>query len=43
MTIVGLAFGLAFGAVGMSVWPVTLYIWAGRLRAEPRVTPAASP
>jgi hypothetical protein len=41
MTMVGLGFGMAFGAVGMSVWPVILYIWAGRLRAEARVQPAA--
>jgi hypothetical protein len=34
MTIAGLALGLAFGAVSMSVWPVILYIWAGRLRTE---------
>jgi len=39
MTIVGLGFGLAFGAVGMSVWPVIFYIWAGRLRAEAAAQP----
>jgi hypothetical protein len=43
MTVVGVAFGLAFGAVGMSVWPVILYIWAGRLRAEAAAQPAVAP
>jgi hypothetical protein len=43
MTIVGVGFGLALGAVGMSVWPVILYIWAGRLRAEAATQPALAP
>ena len=42
-TVVALGFGLAAGAVGMSVWPVILYIWAGRLRAEAAAQPAVAP
>jgi hypothetical protein len=34
MTMVGVAMGLAMGAVVMSVWPVILYVWAGRLQRD---------
>jgi hypothetical protein len=43
MTMVSVALGLAFGAVGMSVWPVILYVWAGRLRAEAAARPIEQP
>ncbi|HEX8792627.1 MAG TPA: hypothetical protein VF765_16885 [Polyangiaceae bacterium] len=39
MTIVGTVMGLAMGTVIMSVWPVVLYLWAGRLRREPIPSP----
>jgi hypothetical protein len=34
MTVVSLALGLAMGTVSMSVWPVILYVWAGRIRRD---------
>jgi hypothetical protein len=38
-TMIGMGLGLALGAVGMAVWPVILYVWAGRLRAEAAARP----
>lgn len=41
MTMVGTVMGLAMGTVILSVWPIVLYVWAGRLQREPRVVPAS--
>jgi hypothetical protein len=38
MTMIGVVMGLAIGAVAMSVWPVILYVWAGRLQRDARGT-----
>jgi hypothetical protein len=40
--VVSLALGLAMGTVSMSVWPVILYVWAGRIQRDARQMAIAS-